>query len=116
MTNTRATDVEELESRFPVRLLRWALRRSSGGEGAFRGGDGLVKSWEFLEPATVALLAGRRDRGAPGLHGGGAGAPGEDLRDRGGGLEPAPPCWSAEPGDRLTILTPGGGGYGAGLE
>lgn len=112
MTNTRATDVEELERRFPVRLLRLALRPGSGGPGRWRGGDGLIKEWLFLEEAEVALLAGRRDAGAPGLAGGGAGAPGLDERFV-GRWEPAPRRWRARPGDRLRISTPGGGGYGA---
>ena len=112
MTNTRATDVEELEARFPVRLEQWTIRRGSGGAGAFPGGDGVVKVWTFLAPAEVALLAGRRAAGAPGLAGGGAGAPGLDLRDLGAGWEPAPPVWTAKAGDRLRIETPGGGGWG----
>ncbi len=112
MTNTRATDVEALERRFPVRLDSICRRRGSGGPGLFRGGDGLVKTWTFLAPAEVALLCGRRTHGAPGLQGGLPGAPGRDLRDVGGGFEPAPPTWTARPGDRLRIETPGGGGFG----
>ena len=112
MTNTRATDVEELEHRFPVLLERHARRRGSGGRGAHAGGDGVEKVWRFLEPAEVALMAERRAAGAPGLAGGGAGAPGVDERDRGEGWEPAPSRWRAEAGDRLRIRTPGGGGWG----
>ncbi len=112
MTNTAATDVEELEARFPVRLERWERRRGSGGDGRWRGGDGCTRQWRFLAPAQVALLAGRRDRGAPGLAGGGPGAPGLDERDIGDGWQPAPPTWTAAPGDRLRIHTPGGGGFG----
>lgn len=112
MTNTRATDVEELETRFPVRLESWRRRRGSGGPGQYRGGDGVEKVWRFLAPATVALLASRRDRGAPGLEGGGDGAPGVDERDVGHGWEPAPCEWRAEAGHRLRISTPGGGGFG----
>ncbi|MFT5681517.1 MAG: 5-oxoprolinase (ATP-hydrolyzing), partial [Myxococcota bacterium] len=112
MTNTAATDVEELEARFPVRLEEWARRTGSGGDGRWRGGDGCVRVWRFLAPAEVALLAGRRDRGAPGLVGGGDGAPGCDERDVGNGWEPAPPTWTAKAGDRLRIATPGGGGAG----
>ena len=112
MTNTRATDVEELESRFPVRLDRVSIRAGSGGAGARRGGDGVVKEWTFLAPAEVALLAGRRDAGAPGLAGGGPGLPGVDERDVGRGWEPAPPQWAARAGDRVRIATPGGGGWG----
>lgn len=112
MTNTRATDVEELEARFPVRLERWSRRHGSGGQGQKRGGDGVIKEWRFLAPATVALLASRRDRGAPGLDGGEPGAPGLDERDIGQGWEPAPAQWVAKAGDRLRISTPGGGGWG----
>ncbi|MBC04403.1 MAG: 5-oxoprolinase [Phycisphaerae bacterium] len=112
MTNTRATDVERLEARFPVRLERFAVRRGSGGRGRHDGGDGVIKVWRFLAPAEVAMLAGRRDKGAPGLAGGRPGAPGRDLRDRGAGWEPAPRAWSARPGDRLRVETPGGGGWG----
>ena len=112
MTNTAATDVEELEARFPVRLERWEQRRGSGGSGVWRGGDGCLRQWRFLAPAQVALLAGRRDRGAPGLEGGSAGAPGCDERNIGQGWEPAPATWTAAPGDRLRIATPGGGGFG----
>lgn len=112
MTNTRATDVEELEARFPVRLERLALRRGSGGAGQRRGGDGVEKQWIFLAPCEVSMLAGRRVAGAPGLAGGGDGAPGQDERDLGQGWEPAPRRWRARPGDRLRVRTPGGGGYG----
>lgn len=113
MTNTRATDPEVLEARLPVRVRRFALRPASGGAGRHRGGDGLVRELEVLAPATAALLASRRDRGAPGLAGGGAGAPGADEVCRGG-------VWSAwdgapiglRPGDRVRVSTPGGGGWG----
>ena len=110
MTNTRATDVEELEARFAVRLERWARRRGSGGRGRFPGGDGVIKEWRFLASARVALLVERRAAGAPGLGGGGPGAPGCDQRDRGAGWETAPSIFVAAPGERLRIATPGGGG------
>jgi 5-oxoprolinase (ATP-hydrolysing) len=113
MTNTRATDVEELETRYPVRLERFARWPGSGGRGQHDGGDGTEKVWRFLEPAEVSLLAGRRNAGAPGLDGGHAGSPGTDDRDVGHGFEPAPPTWRAEAGHRLRIRTPGGGGFGA---
>jgi 5-oxoprolinase (ATP-hydrolysing) len=113
MTNTRATDVEELEARFPVRLLRLSRRHGSGGAGRWPGGDGVVKEWLFLAPARVSLLAGRRRVPAPGAQGGGPGAPGRDRVERGQGEEEAPTEWTASPGDRLRIETPGGGGFGA---
>lgn len=112
MTNTRATDVEVLEARFPVRIERFMRRRGSGGQGRHAGGDGVVREWRFLAPAVVSVLASSRQRGGAGLAGGGDGAPGCALRDVGRGFEPAPPSWQAQAGDRLRIETPGGGGYG----
>ena len=112
MTNTAATDVEELEHRFGVRVREWSIRRESGGEGHHCGGAGVVKELELLEEAEVALLVERRRAGAPGLAGGGPGQSGRDLRWRGAGWEPSPAQWSAAPGDRLRIETPGGGGWG----
>ncbi|MEZ4379918.1 MAG: hydantoinase B/oxoprolinase family protein [Nannocystaceae bacterium] len=111
MTNTRITDVEVLESRFPVRVRAFGLRRGSGGEGRHRGGDGLVRELEFLAPATVSIVAERRRRPPFGLAGGGPGAPGVDT------CNGAPLGGSATvavvAGDRVRLATPGGGGYGA---
>ena len=112
MTNTRATDVEVLETRFPVRLERMEIRRGSGGAGAQDGGCGLIKEWIFLDHAEVSLLAERRAAGAPGANGGRPGLPGVDEINTGSGWEPMPPLWRAKAGDRLRILTPGGGGFG----
>ncbi|MEZ4238405.1 MAG: hydantoinase B/oxoprolinase family protein [Myxococcota bacterium] len=113
MTNTRATDPEVLEHRLPVRLVRFALRPDTGGSGIHRGGDGLVREVELLAPATAALLATRRDAGAPGLDGGGEGAPGDDAIRCGGTWQ----VWEGDPvalqpGDRVRVGTPGGGGWG----
>ena len=113
MTNTRATDVEELEVRFPVRLLRWCIRRGSGGVGQFSGGNGMVKEWLFLDSAQVSLLANRRLVAAAGLAGGAPGALGVDERDIGNGWEKMPLTWQAKAGDLLRISTPGGGGVGS---
>ena len=112
MTNTRATDPEVLEARLPVRVRRFARRVGSGGDGEHRGGDGLVRELELLVPGTAALLATRRDSGAPGLLAGGPGAPGRDHLHRGGVWQ----AWDGQPtrlqaGDRVRIETPGGGGY-----
>ena len=74
MTNTPATDVEELEARFPLRLESWCIRRGSGGDGQHVGGDGVEKTWH-LAPADVSILAGRRTGGAMGLQGVVLGAP-----------------------------------------
>ena len=115
MTNSRLTDPEILEDRFPVRLERFSRRRGSGGDGRWRGGDGVVRQWRALEPLTVSLLSGSRRVPPFGLAGGGAGACGVNrLLRRDGGEEPLPGCWELrlEPGEGLRIETPGGGGFG----
>lgn len=115
MTNTRITDPEVLEDRFPVRLRRFSIRRGSGGAGAHRGGDGVCREVEFLMPLTVSLITSRRLTAPFGLAGGGAGAPGRNILQRGsGGPESLPPMAQVqvEAGDVLIIETPGGGGYG----
>jgi 5-oxoprolinase (ATP-hydrolysing) len=113
MTNTRATDVEVLETRLPLRVRRFSVRRGSGGDGAHRGGEGLIRELELLAPGAAALLATRRGRGAPGLDGGGAGAPGVDQLVRDG----VSVAWDGRPvalgpGDRVRVASPGGGGWG----
>jgi 5-oxoprolinase (ATP-hydrolysing) len=116
MTNTRITDAEVLEVRFPVRLLAFSLRRGSGGAGRFRGGDGLVRGYAFREPVTVSLLGERRTTAPFGLAGGAPGARGRNRVVRaGGGREEVGGhvTLRLEPGDELWIETPGGGGYGA---
>jgi 5-oxoprolinase (ATP-hydrolysing) len=110
MTNTRITDVELLEQRFPVRVLQMSLRRGSGGAGAFRGGDGLRRELEFLERAEVSILSERRSRAPFGLAGGEPGARGQNSLN--GAALPACARFEVTPGDRLLIETPGGGGYG----
>jgi 5-oxoprolinase (ATP-hydrolysing) len=115
MTNTRITDPEVLESRTPVIVRRFALRRGSGGRGRFAGGDGLVRELEFTAPVTASILSERRVRAPFGLAGGEAGAPGRNLWLRAdGGVETLPgrATVALAPGDRLRIETPGGGGYG----
>jgi 5-oxoprolinase (ATP-hydrolysing) len=115
MTNTRITDPEVLESRHPVRLLRFALRTGSGGRGRRRGGDGLVREYLFLAPLHVTLLCERRERSPYGLAGGEAGARGRNtLRRVGADWEALPGRCSVhvDRGDRLRIETPGGGGFG----
>jgi len=114
MTNTRITDPEVLEDRFPVRLRCFAVRKGSGGSGAQRGGDGVIRRIEFLTPMTLSLLTTRRDTAPFGLGGGNPGAKGANRLLRGG-------TWSVldgmvqlqiERGDLIEIATPGGGGYG----
>jgi 5-oxoprolinase (ATP-hydrolysing) len=116
MTNTRITDAEILETRYPVRLRRFALRRGSGGRGRWRGGDGLVRAYEFLEPMTVSLLAERRAVPPYGLGGGAPGAPGHDRLERADGSVVALPgrlTLAVRAGEVLWIETPGGGGFGS---
>ncbi len=110
MTNTRNTPVEVLEMRYPVRVLRYAIRRGSGGAGRHRGGDGLVREYQFTEPVSATFLTERRATRPPGLAGGEAGAAGENrLNDA---LLPAKCVIDVAAGDRVAIHTPGGGGWG----
>ena len=115
MTNTMNTPVEALEMAYPFRLLEYAVRRGSGGGGRHRGGDGIRRTWEFLAPATVSLLTERRRRRPWGLAGGNDGAPGHNLLRRADGEEvdlPSKGEVNVQPGDQLTLETPGGGGWG----
>ena len=110
MSNTLNTPVESLELEFPLRMVRYERRRGSGGDGAFRGGDGVIREIEALTPLTYSLITERRRVAPPGAAGGGPGAPGRNLID---GVElPAKSVGRLEPGQRLRIETPGGGGYG----
>ncbi|HUZ14008.1 MAG TPA: hydantoinase B/oxoprolinase family protein [Caulobacteraceae bacterium] len=114
MTNSRLTDPEILERRFPVRLEKFEIRRGSGGAGVHAGGDGARRRLTFLEPMQVALLSTRRRHAPQGL-GGGAAAPGtQRLIEAGGAVKTLPGCFSIEvrPGDAVEIETPGGGGFG----
>lgn len=115
MTNSRLTDVEILEARFPVLLREFALRRGSGGAGRHRGGDGLIRRLEFRQRLTGALLANHRRVRPFGLEGGAPGAAGEGRLYRvDGSCETlgATASFTLAPGDVLEILTPGGGGFG----
>ena len=116
MTNSRLTDPEVLEARFPVLVDGFAVRRGSGGAGAWRGGDGVVRRIRFLEPMTAAILSNRRRTAPFGLAGGKDGATGRNRLERGGGgiecLE-ATALTEMAAGDVFVIETPGGGGYGA---
>jgi 5-oxoprolinase (ATP-hydrolysing) len=118
MTNSRLTDPEILETRLPVRLDGFAIRRGSGGAGAHRGGDGVVRAIRFLEPMRANILANRRRVPPRGIAGGGDGLPGRNWVERAaGGVEQLEATGSAQmqPGDRFIIETPGGGGYGSSL-
>ncbi len=116
MTNTRMTDPEVLELRYPVRLEHFGIRRGSGGAGKWHGGDGAIRRIRFLEPMTAVIVSSRRNVAPFGLEGGADGAPGRQWTERADGtIEPLTGTDSAElrPGDAVTIETPGGGGYGA---
>ncbi len=118
MTNTRITDAEILEHRFPVRVERFTIRRGSGGAGRFRGGDGAVREIVFLAPMSLSVLSQHRTVQPYGLLGGDPGLAGTQRVVRSGGdvqaLAPIDGC-EVGPGDRLVIETPGGGGYGTPL-
>ncbi|MCB2262600.1 MAG: hydantoinase B/oxoprolinase family protein [Candidatus Thiosymbion ectosymbiont of Robbea hypermnestra] len=110
MTNTLNTPIEVLESRFPLRILTYGLRRGSGGRGRRAGGDGLVRELEFLSPAEVSLLTERRRHAPWGAGGGAPGQPGRNLLN--GRALPGKIALAVTAGDRLRIETPGGGGWG----
>jgi len=117
MTNTRLTDVEILERRYPVLIKEFSIRKGSGGKGRFCGGDGIVRTIEFLKPLTVSMLSQRRGQFTPfGLQGGDSGKSGENLLLRAEASEPQNlgGCFSisVDPGDTLTIHSPGGGAFG----
>ena len=115
MTNSRLTDPEVLESRYPVRLESFAVRSGSGGQGRWPGGDGLERTIRFLEPMSVSLISGSRQVAPFGLKGGASGACGENLRlDREGVAHPLPGAVQLElqAGEAIRMLTPGGGGMG----
>ncbi len=117
MTNSRLTDPEILETRLPVLLERFAVRRGSGGEGANRGGDGVERVVRFLEPMTANILSNRRRVAPKGLAGGGDAAAGINKVVRADGREEiltATASSEMAAGDRFVILTPGGGGYARG--
>lgn len=116
MTNTKNTPRESIESHYPFRILRTTLRRDSGGAGRFRGGEGIIREIAFDQAATVSLMGERRRHRPWGLAGGEPGAIGEDwLIHPDGSKErlPGKTTIEVETGDRLVILTPGGGGWGS---
>jgi N-methylhydantoinase B len=115
MTNSLNTPAEALEYAYPLRVRRYSLRPGSGGDGKFRGGDGIVREIEVLTDCEVTMLADRRSRGPWGLSGGGDGAPGKTfITRRDGAVESMPAKFSTrlQKGERITIETPGGGGWG----
>lgn len=118
MTNTLNTPIEALEREFPLRVVRYEIAQGTGGRGHQRGGDGLIRSLELVDgTATATLLAERHTLAPPGACGGEPGATGRHTLARDGREEalPAKTMLALQPGDVLTIQTPGGGGYGAGM-
>jgi N-methylhydantoinase B len=115
MTNSLNTPAEALEYSYPLRVRRYSLRPGSGGEGKYRGGDGIIREIEVLTDAEVTLLADRRTRGPWGLSGGGEGSPGRtSIVQRDGTIKELPGktnVWLKR-GERIRIETPGGGGWG----
>lgn len=116
MTNTRITDPEIYESRYPVRLWQFTIRKGSGGDGLHRGGDGMIREIEFLQPLSLAMITNRRGDHRPwGLKGGGDALAGENLLIKTSGEVihlPAALTINVQAHQRLIIKTPGGGGYG----
>jgi N-methylhydantoinase B len=110
MSNTLNTPVEALELEFPLRMIQYALRRGSGGSGRFKGGDGVIREVQALAPLRYSLITERRRHAPPGADGGGDGATGRNLLD--GEPLAAKAIGKLEPGQRLRIETPGGGGHG----
>jgi 5-oxoprolinase (ATP-hydrolysing) len=119
MTNSRLTDPEILETRLPVRLNQFAIRRGSGGEGAHPGGDGVVRAVTFLEPMRANILANRRRVPPKGIIGGSDAQPGRNWVERMDGtveMLTATAYAEVQPGDCFVIETPGGGGFGRNSE
>jgi 5-oxoprolinase (ATP-hydrolysing) len=116
MTNTRMTDPEILELRYPVRLEEFSIRRGSGGAGLHAGGDGAIRRIRFLREMEAVIVGSRRNVAPHGLHGGGDGAPGEQWVERADGTRTAMPGNTNQAtlrtGDVLVLHTPGGGGWG----
>jgi len=114
MTNSRLTDPEVLEWRYPVLVDGFAIRRGSGGDGQWRGGDGVIRRLKFQEPMTAAILSNRRRVAPFGLGGGGDGQKGENRVERADGrveMLPGTAQVQVEAGDTLVVETPGGGGF-----
>jgi N-methylhydantoinase B len=110
MSNTLNTPIEALELEFPMRMIEYAVRRDSGGAGRHNGGDGVIRELEALEPLSYSLITERRRHAPSGADGGEDGAPGRNLLD--GEELPPKAIGKLEPGQRLRIETPGGGGFG----
>ncbi len=116
MTNTRITDPEILEKRYPLRLVEFSIRKASGGKGKYRGGNGVVRILEFAEESEISILSQHRVEKPYGMEGGGNGKRGRQALVRSNGKKEALKgidAVTALPGDRLIVKTPGGGGWGS---
>ncbi|TLS67970.1 hydantoinase B/oxoprolinase family protein [Mariprofundus erugo] len=118
MTNTKNSSVEVLEMHYPLRVRTYGVRRGSGGEGMYRGGDGLVREWEVLQECHLSLLSERRQTAPFGLAGGEDGSSGRNMLYHHGAWRslPAKCTQTLVSGDVLRVETPGGGGYGSRLK
>jgi 5-oxoprolinase (ATP-hydrolysing) len=112
MTNTRITDPEVMELRYPVYLNRFEIRENSGGKGLFNGGDGIIREVEFLENVEVSLIRQHQEQEPYGIQGGENGKTGTHILKKKDGTSFSTNEFSAQKGDILTIYTPGGGGFG----
>jgi N-methylhydantoinase B len=110
MSNTRNTPIESLEQAYPLRIDEYAVRRGSGGAGRYRGGDGVIRRYRVLERCSVTLVTERRRHRPAGAQGGASGASGQNLLN--GQPIPAKCRIELNPGDVVTVMTPGGGGWG----
>jgi N-methylhydantoinase B len=116
MTNSMNTPVEAFEHSYPIRVLRYSLRKNSGGAGKRRGGDGVVREIQFLTGARLTVVSDRRKFAPYGLNGGAPGKSGKNVLIRSDGQTaelPSKFCEWVKPGDVLSIETPGGGGWGS---
>jgi 5-oxoprolinase (ATP-hydrolysing) len=112
MTNTRITDAEVMELRYPVYLNRFEIREDSGGKGLYDGGNGIIREIEFLENVVVSLIRQHQEQEPYGLNGGGNGKTGTHILQKKDSTSFSTNEFSAQKGDILTIYTPGGGGFG----
>jgi N-methylhydantoinase B/oxoprolinase/acetone carboxylase alpha subunit len=114
MTNSLNTPLEALENYLPILIRRYALRPRSGGKGRFRGGNGIIREYEFTVPTQITIMSDRREFSPYGLQGGGGGKKGNNvlLSEKDKIRLRSKANLKVKPGDRLLIETPGGGGYG----
>ena len=115
MTNTRLTDPEILESRYPVRLIKFLIRKNSGGKGRYKGGNGTIREIEFRKNITATILSNRREIAPFGILGGKPGLTGQNILKRVNKknvILKSCDTININKGDRIIIKTPGGGGFG----